>query len=498
MGTGKTFVTTRLWQDSAMPRILIIGPASVAGVWAQVMKDYRISPTLMMYISMDTLSKGGTSQPMLTRFSYENKDDLPEETGETATFVAAKKGELYVPTPLLKQWIRDGCFVVLDEVQNFKNTSNRHHAVRCIIKNLYFYDNLVNGMMTSRLALLSGTLTDKEETVINYMRLLGVVTDRALGRRLRGGGGVVYEGLQQMIDFCRRFSATETEEALIRANDETDRADFVKILYILYREVFQKYVVSSMGKVASEFEPDLGNGFYIAEQAEQNAIRNALVEAEEAVEPGVDGRIDLGAFNAQLQIIEKSKVNIVVRHAYNILTNPRKPHAKVVLSFNYLASIEDAVRRLGAMLPHIKPIVLNGSVTPERRSALVASFQMPTDEFRLIIANMKVISVGLSLDDRDGRFPRYAFGSPSYHVMDMQQWTYRFTRSQTKSQAVVRFVYESNSAETEVSLLEKIAYKSGVLADTNVAQVEGGVLFPSQFETFHEAPGVGNQDVRIM
>lgn len=492
-GTGKTFVTTRIWQDSGMPRMLVIGGVSLKGVWDKVFLRYQIPLNNVMFISMDTLAKGGPSQPMLIRRTYDDVKNSPEETGSTARFVKSKKAEIYEPTPLLRQWIREGCFIVADEAQNFKNTSNRHHALRCIIKNTYHFDNLANGQMTSRIALLSGTLMDREDVVVNYMRLLGIVTDRMLGAR--GRNGIVYHGLDQMIEYCRRFSAAQTEAVMA---EQLDIGDFEKIIFELYRGVVQRHVVSSMGKADNPFDPNLGNGYYQTTQEEQDNIATALAIAEEALEQDADGRVDLGAINTQLQAIERNKVGIFVRHAARILSDPTKPHAKVVISLNYLANIEAVRLGLQRLLPHIEPLILTGSVVAAKRQKLIDAFQDPSDFHRIIIGTLSVVSVGISLDDRDGRFPRYAFGSPSYYVINMQQWTYRYARAETKSTAVVRFVYETNSAENEADLLGRIASKSKVLTKTNEAQVEAGVRFPSDYPAYYEDGREGIPDAHIM
>ena len=77
-----------------------------------------------MYISMNTLSKGGTSQPILRKDTYSNKDEIPDESAETARFIKGGKGEIFSPTPMLKQWIREGCLVVIDEAHNYLSQKN--------------------------------------------------------------------------------------------------------------------------------------------------------------------------------------------------------------------------------------------------------------------------------------------------------------------------------------------------------------------------------------
>ena len=109
------------------------------------------------------------------------------------------------------------------------------------------------------------------------------------------------------------------------------------------------------------------------------------------------------------------------------------------------------------------------------------NFQVSSTEHRLLISNLKVASTGIDLDDKHGDYPRKCYASPNYIISDLHQLTRRFLRMDTKSTAVVRFVY-GKCGRRETSILNALARKSTVLKETLPTQVENGVHFPGEYD----------------
>lgn len=177
--------------------------------------------------------------------------------------------------------------------------------------------------------------------------------------------------------------------------------------------------------------------------------------------------------------IEKSKVNAMARVAKKQLE--RDPNCKVGVFFNFTESIT----KTAELLSEYNPIIFNGQVRKENRAALVDKFQEPNLNHRLFIGNIAASSTGIDLDDKYGEYPRYAFASPNYNILDLHQLTRRFVRLDTKSTAVFRFFY-GDVARKETSILNALARKSGVMKDTLEGQVEEGVVFPGEYENVFE------------
>jgi hypothetical protein len=128
-----------------------------------------------------------------------------------------------------------------------------------------------------------------------------------------------------------------------------------------------------------------------------------------------------------------------------------------------------------------KPLVLTGSVNKDRRQDLINKFQEPNTKHRVIIAIIKVASTGIDLDDKYGDYPRYAFSSPNYNILDLHQLTRRFVRLDSQSPATFRFFYGS-VAKKEMSILNALSRKTDVMKDTLEGQVSENIKFPGEYD----------------
>ena len=148
------------------------------------------------------------------------------------------------------------------------------------------------------------------------------------------------------------------------------------------------------------------------------------------------------------------------------------PKSKVVISVNF----NDNVEKLKEILKDYNPLVLIGSVDKRARQPIIDKFQANNLEYRVLIGNTSVIAVGLDLDDKFGNIPRYAYISPNYSTLNLQQVIYRFYRSDTKGASYVRFFY-GVVGRKENSILKSLRSKSLVMKDTLDVAVENGVKF---------------------
>jgi len=145
-----------------------------------------------------------------------------------------------------------------------------------------------------------------------------------------------------------------------------------------------------------------------------------------------------------------------------------------------------AVANLTALLKSrgmAPPLVIRGAVHKTNRPAIVRAFQEASTKNRLLISNLRVIALGLSLDDTDGNYPRFAFGSPSYKVMELHQWSRRCYRTMTRSNVVVRIVYGGLPLET--SILNAIVRRSKTAKEVTSFQghEDTEVLFPGDYRS---------------
>ena len=154
------------------------------------------------------------------------------------------------------------------------------------------------------------------------------------------------------------------------------------------------------------------------------------------------------------------------------------PNSKVVIFVTYKTSfviLKEHSEKYGVS-------ILNGSVPMKKRDGIVATFQAPNNDVRVIICHPIVGGVGLSLDDQHGGFPRHVFIMPSYNFIDLYQACGRVDRSLTKSVPYIRFVYVLG-AELEMMIINALARKSAVSRNAS----QSTEVYPGEFESYSES-----------
>lgn len=139
-------------------------------------------------------------------------------------------------------------------------------------------------------------------------------------------------------------------------------------------------------------------------------------------------------------------------------------------------------------LAEYNPIVMRGVVQKSIRQPLIDKFQENNGDYKIFIGNIKVISVGIDLDDKFGTWPRELWLIPNYYVIDQQQTIYRIKRMNTASVAKVNFLYiedEENEGENpETRLITQMAKGPMLLGKFHPKQASIK-MFPCDFEDEH-------------
>lgn len=150
------------------------------------------------------------------------------------------------------------------------------------------------------------------------------------------------------------------------------------------------------------------------------------------------------------------------------------PNAKIILSLFFI----DAINRCAEILKVYKPAIILGETKHMDRTAILARFNKPNNDLRILIANTSIISTGINLDDEDGNYPRYFVMSPNHMIMVIHQLQYRILRANTKSDGEIRIVLCKEIDEREI--IESMYLKSETMSIYT-----HGTIFPANFETIN-------------
>jgi hypothetical protein len=228
---------------------------------------------------------------------------------------------------------------------------------------------------------------------------------------------------------------------------------------------------------------DCKNGYYnIFNEDDELSLRKAIASLNIATRynessNSVDIQMDsMGSITRALMKIEDAKINTFIRIGKETLMKHK--NSKIGIFVNYSSSLE----KLEVAFQDFNPIVLHGKIPTMKRQKLIDEFQKFDLSRRVILSNLQVCSTGVDLDDQspDGSFPRYAFASPNYVILNLHQLTRRFLRMDSKSNSVFRFVY-GKCDKRETSILNALAQKTNVMKETLELQTEHQILFPGEY-----------------
>lgn len=471
MGAGKTYTATAIAREFDFERVIVVCPASVVSKWLH-MKKYGLKIVdAQSYEGLRSVRGKDPKHGLLHRYDEGSK-------------------VYFQPTPKLEKLAEEGIFVIFDEAQRIKNKNAQWYACKAIAETI-----LLSGGM-SRFILLSGTPIDKQEQAINMMKMMGFIRADKLAVYNRAMSTLSLYGAQELIEFCYRIDEDKTNQVL---NQQTiDYENVENVCYKLFQEVIKPSITSAMPPPKiDKVHIDLKNAEYLVEGYEDDDIIHRSVTSvndtftkfnrKERYDPGesnpgenqklqelkdkkrqeVQRKIESIIYN--MRLIEISKMNLFIKLARKRLEED--PNCKIALFVNYNTSI----KRLVKGFEDYTPLVLDGSVDKEVRQDIIDKYQQPNLKHRVLIGNIRVCSSGIDLDDKNGKFPRYAYASPNLSILDLQQLPSRFLRMDTKSSTVFRFVYAKKYPE--IGLLGNLRKKAKVMKETLKQQVDAGVEF---------------------
>ena len=161
-------------------------------------------------------------------------------------------------TPAFTELVKKGVLLVIDEIQNIKNTSDQFKACKALTTALLS----IGGK--SRFAMLSATPFDKEEHAINLLRVMGFIQSTKLFIFHKDTQSIQLIGAQEIINVCRHFNNTKTIQ--VQRENPPNRDNIPRLCYRLYVDVIKPRLVSSMSSPVIMATKDAKNGYYRMEE----------------------------------------------------------------------------------------------------------------------------------------------------------------------------------------------------------------------------------------
>lgn len=473
-GTGKTFLkcAVALYFDSDL---FVLAPVIVNSKWIATAPTFGV--TVLFAESYEKFS-GRTNcnlqHPYLIRHDVSSINDKGKKK-DHVTFEA---------TPLLKEVISQRRILfVFDEVQKIKNPKNAiSKACYAVIELIPLDADNVKSICCSR--------TPIEEVAFgeSLLRMAGVLKGGKMYDYMAAIGGgytCATPGWNAMIAIARRLSPDHTS-MILQLNKTNTVSGFRWVAWLLYRDVFRPYLAGEMPKhELKDVKMDVANGFFTFDPETEAAISQQLNAISECLHMQRDrhGRdvVDMSGLAAAVpHMIELQKLKTPMFVALTRWYISVVPNAKIIL----FVTFKDVMALLAKQLADLGAVVMNGACSQKKRDELMARFQQPNLDCRVMISNPKVGGVGIDLDDKTGNFPRAMFLMPDFTINDLIQAMWRGIRADTKQNSEVaalfiRFVYTNtpNGAQ-ELRILQLLHEKATIISQA-LAQ-EDASLFPSR------------------
>jgi len=452
MGSGKTFITLALAAKYNLS-LIVICPLSMITIWEKACQNYRINlKAVTTYQSL----RGSGKKPL--------KHCLLE-----------KIDNQYQSTNFFKNCVKEGLLLVFDECHKLKNPTAQLQAAHTLVK------TLININSGSRIALLSATPFDKREHSVSILKMLGIILHDKLYNYQGTTNSYELLGLAELIKKCKQINYLATK--MIIGNYLIDKKRAYELCYELFQKIIRPQVTSIMSSPKLDSEKDIADGFYNIRNKDLQLLTygiNMLQKStnyNDTIKSVNLTSIRWSDITTSLLIIEVAKLSTMIRLATTTLNN--NPQSKVILYFNFIKTIKSATKRLKTF----NPLVMYGQTKSQDRKNIISKFQLPTNDYRVLISNPIVGGVGINLDDHDGNWPRFMYVVPTYNFIDLHQATGRIYRTTTKSKACIRFVY-SKDYTIEASILNSLAKKAEVAR--KILDHQTNILFPGEYPTFIE------------
>lgn len=431
-GLGKSYIAMKLAQHFKLP-MLIVCVTSMIGTWREMCNQYNID-VYGIYSYRE--------------FSYSSKGKNPKHG-----YLETRLDRKFNATDKLNMIINKGILFIVDECQNTKNESIQSYAVQEVCR------IIANSKSRSLIGLLSATPTDKQN-INPFLMLLGEVETKDLYKFNHVDNSYIITGLRDIINMAYRIdnNKTRTIEELYH---ELTRYTIPLFCSRLYNEIIGPSITSHMSK---KNKYDSNNN--LIELKIENLMchlkpedANTIISALHIIRSRMD-EVNQQRFtnsSKSFRLIEICKIPIFARLIQQMLNESSTQ--KIIVFVNYTVTLSI----LRTLFEWYNPLVLEGSVTRNKRDGIIENFQQPNIQYRLLLCNTQTGGIGITLDDQNGNYPRRVLISPSYNCINLHQALGRVDRVKTKSIPHAYVIFGGDTEEQK--LIDNIAMKSKIIRE---------------------------------
>jgi hypothetical protein len=469
-GSGKTYIVLYLALKFGCP-IFVICPPIMVNVWYERAREYGVRVIISMsYGTTRSIEGCQPSHPYLTR--------------RTDYTVGGQKQISFTPTQEYLDLVQKGMILVCDEFHEVLGNNDQQKAVAALIAPIM----LTQGLIPSKVGLLSGTPLTTHNQFINMLRLIKFIRANKLYQQ----GGISAEslGVYELINICKMMNLNLTNQ--ICNSRIINKSTVKQFCYELYISIIKPVISGASLSPTNMFGIlDIKNGFYNIDDQSRARLRDSIKALTELV--GYDpttGNVTIsirphtiGLYKKISVERENAKIPNMVREAIKILRV--SPYNKVVISINYT---NKNLEFLMDLLKEYYPLALTGRTLKKEKPPIIKLFN-EDPRYRVIIVHPKVAGVGIELDDKHGGYPRFMIVSPTHRLLQLHQLIKRIHRDGTQSNAIVRIFYGKDDGKTESKLLYGLAFRESLEAKSEIlkgmlepATIENMIL-PSEYES---------------
>lgn len=469
MGSGKTYVALALAQSLGLT-LMVVGPKSSLAMWEEKAAEYRVP--MHSTLSYPSLTGMGKGQP---KHGHLKKTRERDENGDETIS--------YEPNP---SWsavcaTTQGLLVVLDEAHNCKNPGNKEKASAAL---LHAARTAHRAGVKAYYALLSASLMDKDHMCIQFLRVLGMYTHRALTDNLHN----TRPGYEEIVQNLRRVAPQATQALAYPPAVQVAPVALHENIYRLFTEALLPACSSSMPDPV--LPSTMTNVFYkvtspvlLKRLQKSQADLTSALRYDDAYGTVRMEKDSIAAVNRACMDHEWALAEVALRDAWAWLN--KTPTGKVIVFTNYKKTLHFIQHHLTAT--GVQSVGYEGRMTTAQRVAAVRSFQQDAST-RAFVSNVTCGGVSISLHDLVGGQPRLVLIFPTYKILDVYQATGRAVRRGMRTEADVRMLYSADYPL--MHLFDALARKTGVLKAVNKgAGATTTRKYPGEFPT-HATPHI--------